>query len=216
MRAVATDELPLSKDFADEMSYCLGCLACQTACPAGVDYATLFETARADVEEAGMNGSTSRKLLRFLTLDLLFTRPRVLRLAGRALRLYQKFGSPLPPFLPSRWKKLAGQAPKISKSFSHELIEPIESSEAPLRKVAVLTGCVQDLAYAEMNRDTVDVLLANSCEIHTPPVQPCCGSIHSHNGETEMARENARRLLDLLPPDDYDAIISNAGGCGSH
>jgi glycolate oxidase iron-sulfur subunit len=216
MRAVATNELPLSQDFADEMSYCLGCLACQTACPAGVDYATLFETARADVEEAGMNRSASRKLLRFLTLDLLFTRPRVLRLAGRALRLYQKFGSPLPPFLPSRWKKLAGQAPKISKSFSHELIEPIESSEAPLRKVAVLTGCVQDLAYAEMNRDTVDVLLANFCEVHTPPVQPCCGSIHSHNGETEMARENARRLLDLLPTDDYDAIISNAGGCGSH
>ena len=82
--------------------------------------------------------------------------------------------------------------------------------------MVVLTGCVQDLAFADINRATVDVLLANGCEVHTPPVQPCCGSLHAHNGDNATARELARRQHDLINPADFDAIISNAGGCGSH
>jgi len=113
---------------------------------------------------------------------------------------------------------LEPQTPRICRKFSNELIEPVESftTSQVVRKVALLTGCIQDLAFSEINRDTADVLLANGCEVHTPPVQPCCGSIHSHNGETELARDTARRLIDLLPPEEFDAIISNAGGCGSH
>jgi glycolate oxidase iron-sulfur subunit len=75
---------------------------------------------------------------------------------------------------------------------------------------------VQDLAFADINRATVEVLLANHCEVITPPVQPCCGSLHAHNGDLDTARDLARRQLDLFNPDDFDAIISNAGGCGSH
>ncbi len=67
-----------------------------------------------------------------------------------------------------------------------------------------------------MNRDTADVLLANGCVVHTPARQPCCGSLHAHNGDLDGARMLARRLIDLFPPGDFDAIISNAGGCGSH
>src|SRR5215204_3680136 len=80
MRAVADGELEISRGFADEMSYCLGCLACQTACPAGVDYAQLFETARADIESSGINGPGARSFWRFLTLRLLFMHPRLLRM----------------------------------------------------------------------------------------------------------------------------------------
>jgi glycolate oxidase iron-sulfur subunit len=208
----ATDDLEMAEGFADEMSFCLGCLACESACPAGVDYAGLFEASRADIEEKGLNKGLGRKLVRFGTLECLFMRPRLLRWAGRGMRLWQKLGAA--KFLPARLRALERQAPEIGERFSNELIEPIEGEGK--WKVAMLTGCVQDLAYAEINRDTVDVLVANGCEVHTPPVQPCCGSIHAHNGEEEMARANARRLLDLLPPDSFDVIISNAGGCGSH
>jgi glycolate oxidase iron-sulfur subunit len=225
MRSVATEELPITKSFADEMSYCLGCLACQTACPAGVDYATLFETARADIEQSNITAAPVRSLYRFLTLDLLFTRPRLLRAFGRLLRFYQASGAErlvrklhLTKLLPPDLRRLEPQTPRICRKFSNELIEPVESltTSPVVRKVALLTGCIQDLAFSEINRHTADVLLANGCEVHTPPVQPCCGSIHSHNGETELARDTARRLIDLLPPEDFDAIISNAGGCGSH
>ncbi|MGK0185515.1 MAG: glycolate oxidase iron-sulfur subunit [Verrucomicrobiales bacterium] len=224
MRAIAEDELPVSDGFADEMSYCLGCLACQTACPAGVDYAELFETARTDIEHAGIRHGIARKFWRWLTLEQLFMRPRLLRIAGAALRIYQKSGFEalvrelgLTHILPKDLHRLEPQTPRISDSFSNALIAEDEyPKETSVFRVALLTGCVQDLAFAEINRDTADVLLANGCEVHTPAVQPCCGSLHGHNGERELAQQLARRQIDLLPPEDFDAIITNAGGCGSH
>ena len=218
MRSIADDDLGITKEFADEMSYCLGCLACQTACPAGVNYAELFETARADIESSGVNQSPVRSFWRTLSLRLLFTRPRLLRSFGKILHLSQKTGldKTLLPLLPKDLRRLAPQAPKIAESFSNRLI-PETSAPADRRfKVGLLTGCVQDLAYPQINRDTFDVLIANGCEVHTPAIQPCCGSLHAHNGERDLARTLARRMIDLFPPDQYDAVISNAGGCGSH
>jgi glycolate oxidase iron-sulfur subunit len=227
MRAIADGELEVTKAFGEEMYYCLGCLACTTACPAGVDYPKLFETARAEVERQGVLDTPKRSFIRFWVVKFLFTRPRLLRLVGRALWLWQASGlqglfrrSGLNNLLPSNLRRLEPQAPKILPRFSHQLIRPVERgtgvSPVGLKRVALLTGCVQDLAFADINRATADVLLANGCEVVTPPVQPCCGSLHAHNGDLRSARELARRQLDLFNPDDYDAIITNAGGCGSH
>jgi glycolate oxidase iron-sulfur subunit len=224
MRSVADGELGITKEFADEMSYCLGCLACQTACPAGVNYAELFETARSDIEGSGINRAPARTFWRTLTLEVLFMNPRGLRAAGKAISFHQRSGLEkwtrrlgLTKLLPKDLRRLEPQAPRIAEKFSDDLIrEKEEPTGAPRYRVAVLTGCMQDLMLPGVNRDTVDVLLANGCSVHTPAVQPCCGSLHAHNGEREMAQDLARRMLRLLPPEHYDAIISNAGGCGSH
>ncbi len=219
MRSIADGDLTVTTAFADEMSYCLGCLACQTACPAGVDYSTLFETSRAHIESTRINAAPARTFWRTLTLEILFTRPRLLRFTGRLIHFAQslKLDRLFAPLLPANLRRLAPQAPRIAEKFSDDLIREHEYPEAPATyKVALITGCIQDLAYPDVNRDTADVLLANGCEVHTPALQPCCGSLHSHNGEQEIAAELARRLIDLIPPGNYDAIISNAGGCGSH
>ncbi len=224
MRAIADGELEVNREFADEMSYCLGCLACQTACPAGVNYAELFETARADIERVGAGRTPQRQFWRHATLGFLFMRPQALRAAGRALRMYQRSGLEslvrrlgITRLLPASLRRLEPQAPRIAPAFSNALIAPQESPEGtPRHRVALLTGCVQDLVFPDVNRDTVDVLLANGCAVDTPPVQPCCGSLHAHNGDVAGARALARRMLDLFAPERYDAIISNAGGCGSH
>jgi len=223
MRAVADGELEVGKTFADEMSYCLGCLACQTACPAGVQYATLFETARADIERAGVNQNLERDFWRTLTLKVLFQRPTLLRAAATMLRLHQRSGFEaltrrlgLTRLLPANLRRLEPQAPKIAAKFSNKLIKPEEGPGSARFRVALLTGCMQDIVFPDINRDTADVLIANGCRVDTPPVQPCCGSLHAHNGETGMAQSLARRMIDLFPPNQYDAIISNAGGCGSH
>lgn len=226
MRAIADGELEVTKAFGEEMYYCLGCLACTTACPAGVDYPRLFETARAEVERQGVLDSPKRTFIRGAVVKFLFTRPQLLRLVGRGLWLWQASGlqglarrAGLMNLLPENLRRLEPQAPAIRAKFSHQLIAPVERppvSEKALRRVALLTGCVQDLAFSDVNRATADVLLANGCEVVTPPVQPCCGSLHAHNGDMTSARELARRQLDLLSPDNFDAIISNAGGCGSH
>ena len=224
MRGIADGELEVGEEFAREMSYCLGCLACQTACPAGVDYARLFETARADIEHHGIQDSPARIFWRTSTLRMLFMRPRLLRMAGRLLYGYQRIHADklarrlgLVRLLPATLQRLEPQTPRICAKFSDDLIAIDESPDDPPRhRVALLTGCVQDLAFSAINRDTADVLLANGCAVHTSRSQPCCGSLHAHNGEPELAASLARRMIDLIPPDQFDAIITNAGGCGSH
>jgi glycolate oxidase iron-sulfur subunit len=119
--------------------------------------------------------------------------------------------------LPKRLQELEAITPDIPKEFSAELIAPVTRAVGQCKyRVAVLTGCAQDLIFSAINRDTVEVLAHNGCEVITPPEQQCCGSLHAHNGELNLATELARKNIDQFPPEQFDAIISNAGGCGSH
>ncbi len=224
MRAIADDRLPVSKTFGEEMYFCLGCLACMTACPAGVNYAELFEHARAEVEAAGVLDNPRRDGIRKATLEWLFMDHGRLQAAGAALRLWQDTGlqavvrdSGLTRLLPSRLRELEAMTPAVQPRFSEDIIPPVLPAIGTRRfKVALLTGCAQDLIFSDVNRDTAEVLARNGCEVHAPPHQSCCGSLHAHNGEWELAKELARRNLSQFPPSEYDAIITNAGGCGSH
>lgn len=223
MRAIADGKIEATKTFGEEMYFCLGCLACETACPAGVQYGHLFEVARAEVERSGTLDNPRRRTIRSLLLNFLFTRPRLLRFVGRALYLFQASGLQglirglkLTALLPTRLRNLETQAPTALRHFSNDLIQPLERPVAAKRKVGVLTGCVQDIILSDINRDTVDVLLANGCEVYTPSVQGCCGSLHAHNGEIDTAVTLAKRLIDSFDLDNLDAIITNAAGCGSH
>ena len=223
MRVIADGNLEATKAFEDEMYFCLGCLACETACPAGVDYTQLFEMARAEVERTQGPGSPARRLFRWLLLDGLFRWQGLLRMAGRVLWLYRKSGlqwlvrATILRVMPKNIRALERKTPVVRSEFSPELIAPRENAPgAAKHRVGLLTGCVQDLIYSDVNRDTADVLLANGCDVVTPPHQGCCGSLHAHNGEYESAKGFARRLIDQFKLDEVDAIITNAAGCGSH
>lgn len=224
MRAIADGQLDVSKAFGEEMYFCLGCLACMSACPAGVNYAELFERSRAEVESRRVLRSPKRTLIRGFAVKWLFMDLERLKLVGKALRLYQDLGlqslvrrSQVLNLFPARLKELEQITPTIQARFSDDLIPTITPARGAKRyRVAVLTGCAQDLIYSDINRDTVEVLAQNGCEVFTPPHQSCCGSLHAHNGEWGLAQELARKQLQQFPPQKFDAIISNAGGCGSH
>ncbi|MCU0771686.1 MAG: (Fe-S)-binding protein [Verrucomicrobia bacterium] len=228
MRALADGELQLTKAFGEEMYYCLGCLACMSACPAGVNYAEMFEAARADIEAAGLLDNPKRNFVRWFTVKFIFTRPRLLRLLGRCLYLYQALGLQtlfrklrLTVLLPQSLRELEPLTPTVRRHFSDALIREVETPAQRRYRVGLLTGCVQDLIYSEINRDTADVLLAHDCEVYTPRLQHCCGSLHAHNGELELARRMARENIIAIEKsagslEALDAIITNAGGCGSH
>src|SRR5260221_3625390 len=241
MRAIADGQLEAKKAFADEMYFCIGCLACETACPAGVDYTQLFEMARAEAERSHALPSPGRRFLRWLLLDVLFHKHGRLRFVGLLLWLYRAMGlqtlirqSGLLRLVPQSWRDLEAKTPVIQRHFSSDLIAPEEtpwgcpgsllpgraeragSDQNATYRVGLLTGCVQDLVYSDVNRDTADALLANGCAVVTPPDQGCCGSLHAHNGEYELAKDYARKLLDHFDLDRLDAIITNAAGCGSH
>ena len=224
MRAIADDQLEVTRTFGEEMYFCLGCLACTSACPAGVNYADLFEHARAEIEEAGVLRSPKRNVIRAFAVRWLFGELGRLQWVGAAIRLYQTLGfqallrgSGVLKLLPQRLQELEAMTPVIQPRFSDELIASLTPAIGPKKyRVAMLTGCAQDLIFSDVNRDTVEVLARNGCEVITPPHQHCCGSLHAHNGEWDLAVELARKNIAQFPPDQFDAIISNAGGCGSH
>jgi len=224
MRAIADDRIEMTQAFAEEMYYCLGCLACMTACPAGVNYAELFEHARAEAESSGVLRSPKRNLIRNFAVRWLFMDLNRLHLVGGFLRLYQELGlqdlvrhSGVLRLFPKRLRELESMTPKVCARVSSELIAPVTPAVGHRRyRVAMLIGCAQDLIFSNVNLDTVEVLARSGCEVVTPPEQFCCGSLHAHNGEIELARELARKQIEQFPPDQFDAIITNAGGCGSH
>jgi glycolate oxidase iron-sulfur subunit len=224
MRSIADERLAVTKSFAQEMYFCLGCLACMTACPAGVNYAELFEHARAEAEASEVLKSSRRSFIRATAIGWLLMDLKRLHFVGRLMRLYQRLGiqtairrSGILKLLPHRLRELEAMTPEIQPQFSHELIGPVTPAKDRKRyRVALLTGCAQDLLFSDVNRDTAEALARNGCEVITPPSQFCCGSLHAHNGEWDLAQELARKQLDQFPPAQFDAIITNAGGCGSH
>ncbi|MEX2580449.1 MAG: (Fe-S)-binding protein [Verrucomicrobiales bacterium] len=223
MRAVADGDLDVTTEFGEEMYYCLGCLACTTACPAGVDYAKLFEHARAEIEHREVLSTPVRRFWRWLALRRLFAKPWMLRAAGRLLWVYQASGlcavarkSGVLRLLPKNLRELEPATPTVKRHFSDRLIAEIETPQEKRHRVGMLTGCVQDLVFSDVNRDTVDVLLANGCEVVTPRSQGCCGSLHAHNGDIDQAAVQARSMIDQFDLDSLDAVITNAAGCGSH
>jgi len=225
LRAVADGEHEFTRTIAEELNFCLGCLACTSACPAGVNYGAMLEAGKAEAEERGLLDAPRRRFIRWATMKLLFTHPRLLRFTGRLLWLYQVLGLQtlvrklkLTRLMPRWLRDAEPMTPQVRRHFSNALIQPVEGSvpPAPRYRVLVLTGCMQDLLFSEINRATVDVLVENGCEVHTPPLQFCCGSLHAHNGDLATAAELARRQLEAVDPSAYDAILSNAGGCGSH
>jgi glycolate oxidase iron-sulfur subunit len=224
MRAIADGHMEATRTFAEEMYFCLGCLACMTACPAGVNYAELFEHARAEAERVQVLNSPRRNLIRKFTIAWLFMDMRRLRALGWVMRLYQRIGlqalvrkSGVMKLFPARLQELEQMTPTVQPKFSAQLIAPVTPARGQRRhRVAMLIGCAQDLIFSDVNLDTVEVLAENGCEVVTPPSQECCGSLHAHNGEWELAKVLARRNIDQFPPKDFDAIITNAAGCGSH
>jgi glycolate oxidase iron-sulfur subunit len=224
MRAIADDRMEVTPSFGEEMYFCLGCLACMTACPAGVNYAELFEHARAEVESKGVLNNPQRGVIRKATLSWLFMDHGRLQMVGKAMQLWQDTGlqgllrkSGVTKLLPKRLRELEAMTPTVQPKFSDELIDTVTPATGTKRfRVALLTGCAQDLLFSDVNRDTAEVLARNGCEVYTPSNQHCCGSLHAHNGAWDLACELARKNLDQFPPHQFDAIITNAGGCGSH
>lgn len=242
MRAAAEGRISLDGAFQQHISLCLACRACETACPSGVQYGALVETARIAIEQARTPGTLER-FVRWLVLRQMLPYPSRLRLVAQAIRLYQVVGLQRLvrklDFLPERLKVIEGLLPPAishppswtsptswtSQSSASSRLAP---AIGPKRgTVAFFHGCVQEAFLADVNAATIRVLQRNGYEVHIPAGQTCCGAAQLHLGEGELARELARRNIDAFAPTPtlplqgeegsggYDAIINNAGGCGA-
>ncbi len=221
MKSALEGRIPLSKSLVKHLDLCLGCLACEPACPSGVRYGSLIEAGRSQIERR-YKRPYSEKFYRSLLFSV-FPYPKRLRYLLPFLLLYQATGI----------KKLirsSGILHKLSKKLAHmeEMLPNIEFSslfsslgevtQAKGKKryrVALLTGCVQSVLFPETNAATVRVLSQNGCEIVIPKTQGCCGALSLHSGRLSEARDFARSNIDIFKSYDVDAVIVNSAGCGS-
>ena len=202
---------PISESYVEHIDLCLACRACETACPSGVKYGRLVEAARADIEQR-VRRPFSTRVLRKLVFEYLLPNRTNLRIAGAAMRLYQATGLRMP----GRLGELESLAPRVETPTFYRHIGQVFPAHGERKyRVALLSGCIANICFARLNEATVRVLQVNGCEVSIPKNQTCCGALHVHAGLRETARRLARQNIDALLDGGFDAILTNAGGCGS-
>jgi glycolate oxidase iron-sulfur subunit len=219
MKSALEGRTALSSSFVGHFDACLGCMACVTACPSGVQYGPLVERTRAQIDRHYRRPFADRVFraalfsllpypgrLRLVLLPLVVAGPAI-----RAIRRSRFFKR-----LPARLRALVTLAPRVSlASLMRGVPERTAASGARRLKAGLLTGCVQRLVFPHVNEATVRVLAAEGCEVIAPSAQGCCGALALHAGRIEEARAFARRTIDTFDQAGVDRIVVNAAGCGS-
>jgi glycolate oxidase iron-sulfur subunit len=220
MIQVQLNGAPITAPFVEHIDKCLDCRACETACPSGVEYGKLVEHARARIEHDYKRPFFAR-LARDFVFRKLLPHPRRIAAAAGLLRFYQRSG------LQSLARgsgvlKLLGLAdrerllPRIDDSFFFsQLGSTFPAAGTRRARVAFFAGCVAQVTFSRLNEATIRVLTANGCEVVVPMAQFCCGALSAHAGVRDAARDLARKNLDAFLGQDFDAILTNAAGCGS-
>jgi len=207
--------------FVKHFDQCLGCVACVTACPSGVQYGKLIEATRAQIERNYERPFLDR-LFRKLVFAV-FPHPARLRWLILPLWFYQRSGlrwllrkSGVLRLLPERLRSMEMLLPEVHL---RAVLAPMPSSTAPSSKarmrVGVLLGCVQRVFFGDVNAATVRVLAALGCEVIVPPEQQCCGALMAHAGRESEALDAARHLIEVFERAEVDVIAINSAGCGS-
>jgi glycolate dehydrogenase iron-sulfur subunit len=219
MKAGLEGRTAMTPSFVKHFDACLGCMACVTACPSGVQYGPLIERTRAQIERHHQRGLADR-LFRSALFSII-PYPRRLRVLLAPLVFFggavEAFGrSAIANLLPPRARTLIRLAPRVSwAALMRPVAEKTPASGQPRLKAGLLTGCVQRLIFSHVNVATVNVLAREGCEVIAPSEQGCCGALALHAGRIDQARDFARRVIEVFEHAGVDRVVVNAAGCGS-
>ena len=219
MKMAGEGTAQMNDKWVSHFDACLGCVACMTACPSGVDYGKLIEATRAQIER-NYHRSPGERLHRRMLFETL-TKPERLKLLRWPLEIYQKSG--LQGFLRSAGffkllPRFAGAMDALLPKLA--AVEDVAKTTPALgekrKRVGLLLGCVQRAYFSHINAATVRVLAAEGYEVIAPAGQTCCGALLVHAGEEARAQELARSTIDAFERANVEYIVSNAAGCGSN
>lgn len=217
MKAVRDGIVVWDKSIEDSFNTCLGCRACEPACPAGVQYGPLIEQTRNAIQ-LGKKRKSVEKAVRGAAFDGLFANQKAMAGAVNLVKLYQKSGlqkatrkigflNLFPPFM----KEMEAVLPMATK-------KPLPAlPKLPKKTISIgfFSGCLMDTLFVETNQKTIALLEMLGAEVTIPKNQQCCGALHGHSGEMEKAKRNVRANLDVFSEASFDYIVNNAGGCGA-
>ena len=215
MRAAAEGRVELSRTFQRHLDLCLGCRACETACPSGVRFGSLLEATRAELRRAGP--PAKHRLLQAFVFSV-FPEPARLGAALALFKLYQRSGL-------RALVQATGVLQRLPRLAAMEALLEDVPAAAPLPefvpargrvvgRVGLLTGCVQRHLYPGVNRDTARLLGLAGFEVVIPKSQGCCGALELHAGRVDAHASRARALASAFS-DDLDFVVTNAAGCGA-
>lgn len=220
MDAIHTGEASLSNATVPHFDTCLGCLACTTACPSGVEYDQLIAAMRPQIERNHQR-SWPETALRRLIFSL-FPYPNRLRALLRPVQVYQALGlqkllrdSGLLQRLFPQLGAMESLLPTLTPAAFQDTLPAIATAQGQRRyRVGLILGCVQRLFNPNVNDATVRVLAANGCDVIMPPSQGCCAALSHHQGQEEQTKTLARQMIDSFQDHNLDFILTNASGCG--
>ena len=200
--------------FAEHITLCLECRACETACPSGVQYGKLIEGARIDLEEMRAPGVMER-FIKWVGMEQLMPHVGQMKLMARLMYLYEALGLQwlvrTMNILPQPLHAMEGILPPISGGYQ-KYDQPAPPMGQKRGTVAFFYGCIQEAFLAGVNAATIRVLQRNGYEVHFPQSQTCCGAAQWHTGAEAFAIELAKQNIDAF--DQYAIVVNNAGGCG--
>jgi glycolate oxidase iron-sulfur subunit len=217
MRGAAEGAVPLGAAVAEEAYLCLGCRACETACPSGVRFGRLLEEMRAAVERAGLRRGPAKRV-ETLALRGVVPRPLRLHLLVDALAAVQRLGLDhrLAKLLPRRLREMQAFLPEIPpRRERRRLPRRIPAEGTPRGRVALFEGCIMPELFGAVNAATARILARNGFEVQVPGGQGCCGALQAHAGDADFARGLARRNAAAFAELEVDAVVVNSAGCGA-
>jgi glycolate oxidase iron-sulfur subunit len=237
MRGLAEGRIELGESFTNHIDLCLGCRACETACPSGVPYGQLLEMARAEIVESQAQQDKPMAMLVGFVLKQVFTHPRLLAVSMKLAKWFRDCGlaelafdsqmlggrlqfalavllSSRSPFAKKSRRK-ADNSPDMAKPLSSDSSSTSGEAMQSGIRVGVLRGCVMEGLFTETNRATERVLVRNGCQIADVKNQMCCGALHAHAGYMETAADLARKNIKAFSDDDCQYIVVNSAGCGA-
>jgi glycolate oxidase iron-sulfur subunit len=222
MKAVRDGVLPWDEDVEESLDLCLGCRACEPACPAGVQYGHILENARAVIQDVKKK-SVMEKTVRNVAFNHMFHDQKKLSQATNLLRFYQQSGLQKAVrkvgFLTLFSETMEGMERVLPKIPSQKQVKERGSFFPALieRKatVAFFTGCLMDTMFTGTNASTIRLLQKAGCDVYIPEEQGCCGALHAHSGEQNGSVALAKRNLEAFESLSVDYIVNNAGGCGA-
>jgi glycolate oxidase iron-sulfur subunit len=220
IQKAAEGNAPLDECFRLHMDNCLGCMACVTACPSGVEYGKLIEPVRAQIER-NLPRSVGDSLFRKLIFST-FPHPARLRLFALPLFFYQRSGlraltraTRIIKLLPKRLQAMEALLPDVPSNVFSRLPAVIRPQTPPRRRVGMLSGCVQQVFFSHVNAATSRVLVAEGCEVIIPRSQQCCGALMLHSGMEQEAIALAKKLIAAFEAAEVETVVINSAGCGS-
>ena len=217
---VDAGRLRIGDSFVTHMDRCLGCRACETACPSGVQYGRILERARAEIESNYQRPWLERRLRDWFFTRVLHRRKGLERWA-KWLRVYQRSGLQKVARASGMLKllgldKVEALAPQVDRAFFFPHLGMLYPAEGEVRgRVLFHVGCIASVAFTGLNEATVRVLNKNGFEVFIPRAQRCCGALQAHAGYREEAQRMARRNLRAFLEPNRDAIITNSAGCSA-